>query len=69
MYYFYLRLQEKPQLESMVVANLPDDVFFDSAMAFEHFITPRLSPVESEASFRTSVKSTLAASVNALVEE
>ena len=68
-YYLYLWLQEKPQLESMVVADLPNDVFFDSAAAFENTTTPRRSPTESESSFRTSAKSTLAASVNALVEE
>jgi hypothetical protein len=68
-YYLYLWLQEKPQLESIVVTDLPDDVFFDSAMLFENTTTPRHSPTESEASFQTSSKFTLAASVNALVEE
>ncbi len=65
--YLYLWLQEKPQLESIVVTDLPDGVFFDSTIVFENTITPRRSPTESEASFRTSTKSTLAASVNALV--
>jgi hypothetical protein len=59
----------KPQLETIVVADLPDDVFFDSAMTFENTTTPRRSPTESESSFRSSSKFTLAASVNALVEE
>jgi hypothetical protein len=68
-YYLYLWLQEKPQLETIVVADLPDDVFFDSAMTFENTTTPRRSPTESESSFRSSSKFTLAASVNALVEE
>ncbi len=35
-YYLILWLQEKPQLESTVVTDLPDDVFFDSAMGFEN---------------------------------
>ncbi len=29
-YYLYFWLQKKPQLETIVVADLPDDVFFDS---------------------------------------
>jgi hypothetical protein len=66
-YYLYLCLQEKPQLETIVVSDLPDDVFFDSAMTFENTTTPRRSPTESESSFRSSSKFTLAASVNALV--
>jgi hypothetical protein len=68
-YYLYLWLQEKPQLESIVVTDLLDDVFFDSAMSFENTTTLRRSPAESKGSFWTSSKFTLAASVNALVEE
>jgi hypothetical protein len=68
-YYLYLWLQEKPQLGSIVVTDLPDDVFFDSAMAFENTTTPWSSPTESEASFQTSKKFTFAASIITLVEE
>ncbi len=60
-YYLYLWLQEQPQLESMVVADLPNTIFFDSATPLE--IThdnPWRSPTESEASFRTSAKSSMA---------
>ncbi len=63
-YYLYLWLQKKPQL-----TDLPDDVFFDSAMTFENTTTPQRSPTESESSFQTSLKFSLAANVNALVEE
>jgi hypothetical protein len=68
-YYWYLWLQQKPQLESKVGVDLSDDAFFDSATAVEYTATPRCSPAESEASFWTSLKSSLVASVNTLVEE
>jgi hypothetical protein len=68
-YYLHLWLQEKPQLEPLVVIDLPKDVVFDSAAAVG-VRTPRRSPTMSDSSFRANgVKSSIAASVNALVEE
>jgi len=70
-YYLHLWLQEKPQMESLVLSNLPDDVFFDSGRGSVPSITPRRSPTESESSFNVGARgrTSLAASVGALVEE
>jgi hypothetical protein len=38
----------------MVVANLPDDVFFDSAAPLESTLNPRCSLMKSEALFQTN---------------
>jgi hypothetical protein len=68
-YYLHLWLQEKPQLKPLVVIELPKDVLFDSAAAVG-VRTPRRSPTMSDSSFRgNGVKSSIAASVKALVEE
>jgi hypothetical protein len=68
-YYLHLWLQEKPQLEPLVVIELPEDVLFDSA-AEKRIDIPRRSPTFSDSSFRGgSSKVSIAASVNALVEE
>lgn len=70
-YYLYLWLQEKPQLEQMVVAELPNDLFIDSAKKEQFELKRRPSPTGSELSFSRSSggKSSVAASINALVEE
>ena len=68
-YYLHLWLQEKPQLEPLVVIELPEYVIFDSAAPKNNHI-PRRSPTPSDSSFRgSSMKPSIAASVNALVEE
>jgi hypothetical protein len=68
-YYLYLWLQEQLQLESMVVADLPNNIFSHSATPSLEITptNPWHSPTESEALFWTSTKSSLALSVNALV--
>ncbi len=70
-YYLYLCLQEKPQLEQMVVAELPNDLFIDSAKKEQFELKCRPSPTGSELSFSRSSggKSSVAASINALVEK
>jgi len=73
-YYLYLWLQEKPQLENMVVAELPEGLFFDSgknSQGSEFEVKRRPSPTGSELSFARSSggKSSVANSINALVEE
>jgi hypothetical protein len=70
-YYLYLWLQEKPQLEQMVVADLPNDLFIDSGKKEQFELKRRPSPPSSELSFSRSSggKSSVAASINALVEE
>jgi hypothetical protein len=69
-YYLYLWLQDKPQLEQMVVAELPNDLFIDSAKKEQFELKHRPSPTGSELSFSRSSggKSSVAASINALVE-
>jgi hypothetical protein len=68
-YYLHLWLQEKPLLEPLVVIELPEYVIFDSAAPKNNHI-PRHSPTPSDSSFRSSsMKPSIAASVNALVEE
>jgi hypothetical protein len=68
-YYLHLWLQEKPQLEPLLVIELPEDVIFDSA-APKNNRCPRRSLTPSDSSFRgSSMKPSIAASVNALVEE
>jgi hypothetical protein len=63
-YYLHLWLKQKPQLESVVVFDLPEDVFYDSgAPAIESRQRP--SPTFSN----TSGRSALVDSINALVEE
>jgi hypothetical protein len=58
-------------MESLVLTNLPDDVFFDSGRGSLPTTTPRRSLTESESSFNVGARgrSSLAASVGALVEE
>jgi hypothetical protein len=70
-YYLYLRLKEKPQLETMVVADLPGDLFFDSGKKEDYEVKRRASPTNSELSFAHSggSRNSLVASVNTLVEE
>ena len=63
-YYLHLWPQQKPQIESLVVFDLPQDVFYDrGAPAVEHRRHP--SPTFSN----NSGRSALVDSVNALVEE
>jgi hypothetical protein len=63
-YYLHLWLQQKPQLESLVVFDLPQDVSYDSrAPAVKNHCQP--SPTFSN----NSGRSALVESVNALVEE
>jgi len=70
MYYLHLWLEEKPQLQNMVVIDLPDGVFFDSGNKDQFELRRHPSPTSSELSFaRSGGKNNLAASVNALVEE
>jgi hypothetical protein len=70
-YYLYLWLQEKPQLEQMVVAELPTDLFINSGKKEQFELKRRPSPTSSELSFSRSSggKSSVPASINALVEE
>jgi len=70
-YYLYLWLQEKPQLEQMVVAELPNDLFIDIGQKEQFELKRPPSPTGSELSFLRSSggKSSVAASINALVEE
>ena len=69
-YYLHLWLQEKPQMESLVLSNLPHDVFFDSGRGSLPTTTARRSPTVSESSFNVGARgrTSLAASVGALVE-
>ncbi len=70
MYYLHLLLEEKPQLQNMVVIDLPDGVFFDSRNKDQFELRRRPSPTSLELSFaRSGGRNNLAASVNALVEE
>ena len=70
MYYLHLWLEEKPQLQNMVVIDLPDCVFFDSRNKGQFELRCYPSPTSSELSFaRSGGRNNLAASVNALVEE
>jgi hypothetical protein len=69
MYYLHLWLEEKPQLQSMVVIHLPEGVFFDSGNKGQFELRRHPSPTSSELSFaRSGGKNNLAASVNALVK-
>jgi hypothetical protein len=70
-YYLYLWLQEKPQLVQMVVAEMPNYLFIDSAKKEQFELKPHPSPTGSELSFSRSSggKSSVAASINALVEK
>ncbi len=69
-YYLHLQLEEKPQLQNTVVIDLPEGIFFDSSKKEQFELWHRPSPMTSELSFACSVgKNSLAASVNALVEE
>jgi hypothetical protein len=61
-YYFYLWLKVKPNLFSLCVTGLPENVFADSGIH-------RPSPTPSNNSFGCSSKASLVDSVNALVEE
>jgi len=68
----YMWLAEKPQLQPMIVTGLPEEVFFDSLQPEQTIPAARLlwhSPTNSNCSLKFSGKSTLAASVNALIEE
>ncbi len=68
--YLYFWLQEKPQLQPMVIINLPEEVFFDTSVPDQIAARPlRRSPTGSESSLKFSGKSTLAASVTAFIEE
>jgi hypothetical protein len=70
MYYLHLWLEEKPQLQNMVVIDLPEGVFFDSGNKDQFELRRQPSPTASEPSFSHSVgKSNLAASINAPVKE
>jgi len=67
MYYLHLWLEEKPQLQSMVVIHLPEGVFFDSGNKGQFELRRHPSPTSSELSFaRSGGKNNLAASVNNL---
>jgi hypothetical protein len=70
MYYLHFWLEEKPQLQNMVVIDLPDGVFFDSGNKDQFELRRHPSPTSLELSFACSGgRNNLAASVNALVEE
>jgi hypothetical protein len=70
MYYLHLWLEEKPQLQNMIVIDLPDGVFFDSGNKDQFELRCHPLPTSLELSFaRSGGKNNLAASVNALVEE
>jgi hypothetical protein len=43
-YYLHLWLQEKPQMEPLVISNLPDDVFYDSGKPSYPNTTPGNHP-------------------------
>jgi len=69
MYYLHLWLEEKPQLQNMVVIHLPEGIFFDSGNKDQFELRRHPSPTSSELSFaRSGGKNNLAASVNALVK-
>jgi hypothetical protein len=63
-YYLHLWLGQKPQLETLVVIDLPEDVFYDTAAPASE-TRRRPSPTFSN----NSGRSALVDSVNALVEE
>jgi hypothetical protein len=71
LYYLYWWLQDKPQLEPMVVINLPEEVFFDSGKSKKDEVQHQPSPTTSELSFVCSSigRNNLVASINSLVEE
>ena len=70
MYYLHLWLEEKPQLQNMVVIDLPDGVFFDSRNKDQFELRRHPLPTSLELSFaRSGGRNNLAASVNTLVEE
>ena len=69
--YLYMWLAEKPQLQPMLVTSLPEEVFFDSTQPEQTLPVARSLrhlPTNSDFSLKLSGKSTLAASVNALIE-
>jgi hypothetical protein len=70
-YYLYFWLKEKPQLDAMIVTELPDEVFFDSGMKEDYEVKCRPSLTCLELSFASSggSRNSLVASMNALVEE
>jgi hypothetical protein len=71
-YYLYLWLQDKPQLEPMVNINLPEEVFFDSGnKSKKDEVQRQPSPTNSELSFVCSSigRNNLVTSINSLVEE
>ena len=69
-FYLYLWLKDKPQLEPMVVIDLPEGAFFDSGKKNDYEVRRRPSPTNSDVSFaRSGSRNSLVASVNALVEE
>jgi len=70
--YLYMWLAEKPQLQPMLVTSLPEEVFFDSTQPEQTVPVARSLrrlPSNLDCSLKLSGKSTLAASVNALIEE
>jgi hypothetical protein len=71
LFYLHLWLQEKPQLQPMLVINLLKELFFDSAQPEQTGCVAGSihSPTNSDYSSKSGGKSTLAASVNALIEE
>jgi hypothetical protein len=65
-------VQERPQLQLLIVIHYPEEVFFDSAQPEQPYIQLDLFwhlPMDLDSSLNACGKSTLAASVNAFTEE